>query len=67
MVHITAAAIGLYSVLAFWPPAFSIIADLGALYLIWLGIMTWVNRKSSDITGKTGTASDNDGFIFQQG
>jgi len=29
--------------------------------------MTWVNRKSSDITGKTGTASDNDGFIFQQG
>ena len=46
LVHITAAAIGLYSVLALWPPAFSLIADLGALYLIWLGIMVWVNRKS---------------------
>lgn len=67
LVHITAAAIGLYSVLALWPPAFSIIADLGALYLIWLGIMTWVNRKSLDIIGKTGTASDSDWLIFRQG
>ena len=67
LIHITAAAIGLYSVLALWPPAFSIIADLGALYLIWLGIMTWVNRKSLDITGKTGTVSDSDWLIFRQG
>jgi threonine/homoserine/homoserine lactone efflux protein len=67
LIHITAAAIGLYSVLALWPPAFSLIADLGALYLIWLGIMTWVNRKSLDIIGKTGSTSDSDWLIFRQG
>jgi threonine/homoserine/homoserine lactone efflux protein len=67
LVHITAAAIGLYSVLALWPPAFGLIADLGALYLIFLGIMVWVNRKSLDLSGKPGTASDSDWLIYRQG
>jgi threonine/homoserine/homoserine lactone efflux protein len=67
LVHITAAAIGLYSVLALWPPAFNLIADAGALYLIFLGIMVWVNRKSIDLSGKPGTASDSDWLIYRQG
>ena len=67
LVHITAAAIGLYSVLALWPPAFSLIADAGALYLIFLGIMVWVNRKPIDLSGKPGTASDSDWLIYRQG
>lgn len=67
LIHITAAAIGLYSILALWPPAFNSIADLGALYLIWLGIMTWVHRKSLTISGKTGMAPDSDWLIFRQG
>jgi threonine/homoserine/homoserine lactone efflux protein len=67
LVHITAAAIGLYSVIALWPPAFNLIADAGALYLIWLGIMVWVNRKSLDLYGKPGTASDSDWLIYRQG
>jgi threonine/homoserine/homoserine lactone efflux protein len=67
MVHITAAAIGLYSILAFWPPAFSLIADMGALYLIWLGIMTWVKRRSLDLSGKPGIAMDSDWQVFRQG
>jgi threonine/homoserine/homoserine lactone efflux protein len=67
LVHITAAAIGLYSVLALWPPAFSLIADAGALYLIFLGIMVWVNRKPIDLSGKPGTTSDSDWLIYRQG
>ena len=67
LVHITAAAIGLYSVLALWPPAFSFITDAGALYLIFLGIMVWVIRKPIDLSGKPGTASDSDWLIYRQG
>ena len=67
LVHITAAAIGLYSVLALWPPAFSLIADLGALYLIWLGIMTWRGRTGLDLSGKPGGAMDSDWQVFRQG
>jgi len=67
LVHITAAAIGLYSVLALWPPAFSLITDAGALYLIFLGVMVWVNRKPIDLSGKPGTASDSDWLIYREG
>jgi threonine/homoserine/homoserine lactone efflux protein len=67
LVHITAAAIGLYSVLALWPPAFNLIADVGALYLVWLGIMVWVNRKNLNLSGKPGTAPDSDWLIYRQG
>jgi threonine/homoserine/homoserine lactone efflux protein len=67
LIHITAASIGLCSVLALWPPAFNTIADLGALYLIWLGIMTWRGRKSLDLFAKHGTAPDRDWQIYRQG
>lgn len=45
LVHITAAALGLYAILAFCPLAFMAISLLGALYLIWLGISTWLRRN----------------------
>ena len=67
LVHMTAAAIGLYSVLALWPPAFSLITGAGSLYLIWLGIMTWVRRKTFNLSGKPGTAMDGDWQIYRQG
>ena len=67
LVHITAAAIGLYSVLALCPAAFAIITVAGALYLIWLGIMTWMGRKTLDLSGKPGIASDGDWQIYRQG
>jgi threonine/homoserine/homoserine lactone efflux protein len=67
LIHITAAAIGLYSVLALWPPAFSLITDLGALYLIWLGVMIWMGRKSLDLSGKPGAPVSTDWQIFRQG
>ena len=40
LIHITAAALGLYAVLALVPSALSVITVLGGLYLIWLGIGT---------------------------
>ena len=67
LVHMTAAAIGLYSVLALWPPAFNLITGAGSLYLIWLGLMTWVRRKTFDFSGKPGTAMDGDWQIYRQG
>jgi threonine/homoserine/homoserine lactone efflux protein len=45
LIHVTAAALGLYAVLALWPVAFAAIILLGALYLIWLGISTWIHRS----------------------
>jgi threonine/homoserine/homoserine lactone efflux protein len=67
LIHITAATVGLYSVLALWPPAFSLIADLGALYLVWLGIMVWMGRKGLDLSGKPVTAAAGDWQIYRQG
>jgi threonine/homoserine/homoserine lactone efflux protein len=45
LIHVTAAALGLYAVLELWPVAFAAIILLGALYLIWLGISTWIHRS----------------------
>jgi threonine/homoserine/homoserine lactone efflux protein len=67
LIHITLAAAGFYSVLLLWPAAFTLITVAGALYLIFLGIMTWLERKSLDLSGKPGTAADSDGQIFRQG
>jgi threonine/homoserine/homoserine lactone efflux protein len=67
LVHITAAAIGLYSILALWPAAFTLITVAGALYLILLGIMVWLGRKSLDLSGKPGAAADSDWQIYRQG
>jgi threonine/homoserine/homoserine lactone efflux protein len=47
LVHVTAAALGLYAILALSPLAFTAMVVLGGLYLIWLGISTWRHRKSA--------------------
>jgi threonine/homoserine/homoserine lactone efflux protein len=67
LVHITAAAIGLYAVLALCPLAFTAITVAGAAYLIWLGIMTWTGRKTLQLSGKPGTVPDRNWQIFRQG
>jgi threonine/homoserine/homoserine lactone efflux protein len=46
LVHIAAAALGLYALLALVPQAFYAISLLGALYLIWLGISPWLRKES---------------------
>ena len=45
LVQVTAAAIGLYAILFLWPPAFTAVTVAGALYLVWLGISTWLHRR----------------------
>jgi threonine/homoserine/homoserine lactone efflux protein len=46
-IHIIAAALGIYAILALWPVAFTAVVVLGGLYLIWLGISIWRKRKSA--------------------
>jgi threonine/homoserine/homoserine lactone efflux protein len=67
LIHIIAAVIGLYSVLALCPAAFAVITVAGALYLIWLGTMIWTGRKTFNISGKPGTAPDGDWQVYRQG
>jgi threonine/homoserine/homoserine lactone efflux protein len=67
LIHITAAAIGLYSVLALCPLAFAAITVAGALYLIFLGIMVWLKRKSLDLSVNPGTAPVGDWQVYRQG
>lgn len=45
LIHILAAALGFYSLLALSPFAFTAICTAGGFYLIWLGIMTVVRRN----------------------
>jgi len=67
IIHITLTAAGLYSLLLLWPAAFTIITFAGALYLIVLGIMVWIGRRSSDFSGTAVTAPDSDWEIYRQG
>lgn len=59
LIHVTAAALGLYAVLSLCPVAFMAITLLGALYLIWLGISTWIHRSraGAGITAPAAPAS----------
>jgi len=67
VVHVLAAAIGLYTLLALSPLAFTAICTAGGLYLIWLGIMTVVRKKNTDPAITFGNISDSKWVIFRQG
>jgi threonine/homoserine/homoserine lactone efflux protein len=67
LVHIVAAAIGLYALLAVWPPAFVAIRILGAFYLIWLGIAIWLGRNAIQPDNPGDTVVHDRRQIFRQG
>lgn len=73
LIHITAAALGLYAILALWPGVFLAITLLGGLYLIWLGISTWRHRGQSQagyaaaVAATAAAPSDVAWTIYRQG
>ncbi len=67
IIHILAAAIGLNSLLALSPFAFTAICLAGGLYLIWLGIMTLVNRHHPRPAFTFAETSDAKWEIYRQG
>ena len=67
LVHIALAAMGFYSLVALWPPAFAAITIAGAFYLIFLGVMTWIGRMSLDLSARPGAAADSDWQVYRQG
>lgn len=67
MVHVLAAAFGLYAVLALWPVAFGAVTLLGAAYLIWLGISLWIGRKTIIVHDSVPGGRQSRWEIFRQG
>lgn len=67
IIHITAAAIGLYSVLALSPVIFTVICVAGGLYLIWLGIMTMVHTSNTRPGFRFGDTLEGKWQIYRQG
>ncbi len=68
LVHITAAALGLYAILALCPLVFAVIVVLGGLYLIWLGISTWMRRKRARPPGVVSAARPESlWLVYRQG
>ncbi len=66
-VHIIAAALGLYAILALWPLAFSVVILLGGVYLIWLGISTWQHRKEMRSGPVLPSAGEDLWLVYRQG
>ncbi len=66
-IHILAAAIGLYSLLALSPFAFTAICTAGGLYLIWLGIMTIARRTAARKVFTFGSSPESAWQIYRQG
>ena len=48
VVHLAAAVFGLSALLVASPAAFSILKYAGAMYLIYLGLRTWMSRRSTE-------------------
>ncbi len=66
LVHVTAAAIGISALLLSSVLAFGMVKNLGAAYLIFLGIKTFLNRD--DISGPGAPVAEKSlGAIFYQG
>jgi threonine/homoserine/homoserine lactone efflux protein len=67
VIHIVAAALGLYAVLALFPALFAAISWLGALYLIWLGISCWIRRNAAAPALAISGTQESGWRIYRQG
>jgi threonine/homoserine/homoserine lactone efflux protein len=67
VIHILAATIGLYSLLAVSPFAFTAICLAGGIYLIYLGIMTVAGRKNAAPAFSFGNTPEAKWQIYRQG
>jgi threonine/homoserine/homoserine lactone efflux protein len=67
VIHILAATIGLYSLLALSPFTFTAICLAGGVYLIYLGIMTVVGRKKAVPAFTFGNTPESKWQIYRQG
>nr|WP_321352209.1 LysE family translocator [uncultured Methanoregula sp.] len=69
LIHVTAAALGLYAVLTLCPLAFFIITAFGGLYLVWLGISPWLHRHpiSAGFVSAPASAPVNLRVVYRQG
>jgi threonine/homoserine/homoserine lactone efflux protein len=67
LIHVTAAALGLYAVFALWPAAFILISWLGALYLVWLGISIWIRRNAAEPAFNATGKVESGWMIYRQG
>ena len=67
VVHILAATIGLYSLLALSPFAFTVICFAGGIYLMYLGIMIIVSRNNPRPAFMPGNTPDAKWQIYRQG
>jgi len=67
LVHIIAASLGLDAILALFPLAFETVVVLVALYLIWLGISTGMQRKSARPGVVPAARSENLWQVYIQG
>ena len=67
MVHILAATIGLYSLLALSPLTFTAVCLAGGLYLMYLGVMTVAGRNKARPAFTFADASEAKWQIYRQG
>ena len=67
VIHVIAATVGLYSLLAFSPILFTAVCLLGAVYLIYQGVLTWVSRKHLTPAFRFGQTPEGRWSIYRQG
>ncbi|MFA7694517.1 MAG: LysE family translocator [Methanoregula sp.] len=66
-VHIMLAAFGIYALLALWPVAFTAGVVLGGLYLVWLGISTWIKRRGTGSENIAPVPRESLWLVYRQG
>jgi threonine/homoserine/homoserine lactone efflux protein len=67
LIHITAAALGLYAVFALFPALFTAVTLLGALYLVWLGMSIWIRRDTAVPAFNAAATGESGWVIYRQG
>jgi len=64
LTHVLLATVGLAAVLAAWPLAFNVVRLAGAVYLVVLGVRTWLAARSVEPVSGQARSS---GRVFSQG